>query len=231
MSNCDNCHLIQWCDVMLHRFTVFQQELIMKRNLILAGLLLSSASAAFAQNAQMAKQQYSEASKQAASRYADDKKLCAEETSSSARMQCLRDAKAVYNNALAAAKTASASNNVSGNQKKQPVCAECGRVVAVNVSEKDGEGSAIGVIAGGVAGALLGNQVGGGTGRDLATIAGAAGGAMAGHKIEQKVKTAKVWNVTVQYENGNKQSFHFDQDPGLQSGDLVKNSGSSIVRR
>ncbi|MBR7779273.1 glycine zipper 2TM domain-containing protein [Undibacterium rugosum] len=203
----------------------------MKKNLMLAGLLLSSASAVFAQNAQTSKQQYSEASKQAANRYAEDKKLCAEEASSSARMQCLRDAKSVYTNALAAAKTASVSNNVSTNQKNQPVCAECGRVVAVNVSEKEGEGSALGVIAGGVAGALLGNQVGGGTGRDLATIAGAAGGAMAGHKIEQKVKSAKVWTITVQYDNGNKQSFHFDQDPGFQSGDLVKNSGSGIVRR
>ncbi|MBC3933305.1 outer membrane lipoprotein [Undibacterium curvum] len=203
----------------------------MKKNIILAGILLSTASAVFAQNAQMNKQQYADASKQAASRYTEDKKLCAEESNSATRMQCLRDAKAVYNDALAAAKTASAKNNQAGNQKNQPVCAECGRVIALNVSEKEGEGSALGVIAGGVAGALLGNQVGGGTGRDLATIAGAAGGAMAGHKIEQKVKSAKVWTVTVQYDNGNKQNFHFDQDPGLQSGDLVKNSGSSIVRR
>jgi hypothetical protein len=66
--------------------------------------LLAAVSGAYAQNSSSGKQQYAEASRQAAARYADDKKLCAEETSSSARMQCLRDAKAVYNGALDSAK-------------------------------------------------------------------------------------------------------------------------------
>ena len=47
---------------------------------------------------------YDAAKKQAATRYAEDKKLCAEETSSGARMQCLRDAKEEYNKSLATAK-------------------------------------------------------------------------------------------------------------------------------
>ena len=206
----------------------------MKKSVIATAILLTAVSGAYAQNSSTAKQQYAEASRQAAARYADDKKLCAEETSSTARMQCLRDAKAVYNGALDSAKKATASNTYSNGQssnKNQPVCADCGRVTAVNVSEKEGEGGALGVIAGGVAGALLGNQVGGGTGRDLATIAGAAGGAMAGHKIEQKVKSSKIWTVTVQYDNGSKQNYQFENDPGYQYGDQVRASGNSIVRR
>jgi uncharacterized protein YcfJ len=42
-------------------------------------------------------------------------------------------------------------------------------------------GTAIGAVVGG----LLGNQVGGGKGRTLATVAGAAGGGYAGHEIQK----------------------------------------------
>jgi uncharacterized protein YcfJ len=37
-----------------------------------------------------------------------------------------------------------------------------------------------------VAGGLLGNQVGGGSGKKIATAAGAVGGAVAGRKIQEK---------------------------------------------
>ena len=204
----------------------------MKKKLFLISVMFAATSGAWAQTS-LNKQQYAADSKIAATRYADDKKLCAEETSSASRMQCLRDAKTEYNNALAAAKANATQQSTvkQVNNKAEPVCADCGKVIAVDVSDKEGDGSALGVIAGGVAGALLGNQVGGGTGRDLATIAGAAGGAFAGHKIEQRVKSSKVWTVTVQYDNGSKNTFQFDHEPGLISGDLVKNSGNTIIRR
>lgn len=192
--------------------------------LTLAALVSTSA---LAQTVLTPKEQYSIDTKRATSRYADDKKLCAEETSSSARMQCTRDAKTEYNKALASAK----ANLKKGPATAQASCADCARVLSVNVSDKAGEGSALGVITGGVAGALLGNQVGGGHGKQLATLAGAAGGAYAGNKVEQNIKSSKVWNVTVQYENGSKADFEFTQDPGLTTGDHVKKSGNSIVRR
>jgi len=40
-----------------------------------------------------------------------------------------------------------------------------------------------------------------------------------------------VWTVTVHYANESKVSFDFTADPGLQVGDKVKNSGSTIVRQ
>lgn len=46
-------------------------------------------------------------------------------------------------------------------------------------------GTAIGAVAGG----LLGNQVGGGKGRTLATVAGAVGGGYAGKKIQENQQT------------------------------------------
>jgi outer membrane lipoprotein SlyB len=86
------------------------------------------------------------------------------------------------------------------------------------------------MIAGGAAGALLGRQLGGGIGKDIATVAGAVGGAYAGKEIEKRVKTHKVWNVSVQYKDGSKHNFEFKEDPGLAVGDTVKKSGDSIVR-
>ncbi len=203
----------------------------MKKHILIVSLLCAGIASVHAQD-MTPKQQYAAESKRASARYADDKKLCSEESSSSARMQCLRDAKTEYDKSLAGAKAAmNATQHRPGQNEPTGICRDCGKVVAVNVSEKDGEGSPLGLIAGGVAGAVLGHQVGSGTGRDLATIAGAAGGAYAGRKVEQKVKSSKVWAVTVQYEDGNKASFNFDHDPGLQSGDRVRNSGNTIIRR
>jgi outer membrane lipoprotein SlyB len=158
----------------------------------------------------------------AAARYEADKKLCAEESNSSTRMQCLRDARAEYDKALAASKGTTATAGK---------CAGCGKVVSVTKTEKKGEGGALGVIGGGVAGALLGNQVGSGTGRTVATVAGAAGGAYAGHKVEEKLRSTTVWDVKVKFDNGKEQTLEVDHDPGLAAGDLVKVSNGKITRR
>ena len=177
--------------------------------------------------------------KAAQARYESDKKLCNDETSSSARLQCRRDAKAEYDQALAGAKAKAAvpvapAATPAATRAAAPAeatCPDCGRVMAVSVTQKAGDASAVGLIAGGAIGAVLGNQVGGGFGKDLATLAGAAGGAYAGKVIEEKMKTHTVWTVTVHYANDSKTSFEFTTDPGLQVGDWVRNSGSSIVRK
>jgi outer membrane lipoprotein SlyB len=210
-----------------------KQLLMWVGSLCLAGMTLP----ALAETPLTPKAQWAADSKKALARYNDDKKLCNDESTSNARLQCRRDAKTEYDKAIAAAKaqmTASAkaapvkaAKVVNGTA---PVCADCGKVVAVTMTEKEGESSPVGLIAGGVAGAVLGHQVGSGTGKDLATIAGAVGGAYAGKKIEEKVKTHKVWAVSVHYANGTKNTFNFDQEPGLKVGDSVKNSGNSVVR-
>lgn len=116
-------------------------------------------------------------------------------------------------------------------QAKPQRCNDCAKVTSVRVVEKQGQGSGLGVIGGGVAGALLGNQVGSGHGRELATLAGAAGGAYAGNRVEKNMRTTREWNVAVQYENGNRRTFAFAQDPHLARGQSVRNRGNSIVRR
>jgi len=175
------------------------------------------------------------AKKDAANRYSEDQKICAEESTSSRRMQCLRDAKDEYSRALNAVEAKPAAEIRPEAEIKTgpstPICNDCGRVTAVRVIEKEGETGAGGIIAGGVVGALLGNQVGRGRGRDVATLAGAAGGAYAGNKIEGKMKASKTWAVSVRFDNGGERIFNFDSDPGLMTGDSVKASGSSIIRR
>lgn len=125
---------------------------------------------------------------------------------------------------------APAQQGVYSTQTPTPGCTDCGRVTAVTVAEKPGDNNAVGVIAGGVLGGVLGHQVGKGMGKDLATIAGAVGGAYVGKKIQENTNASKVWTVSVKYPDGYSTSFDFDQDPGLQVGDSVKNSGNSVQR-
>jgi outer membrane lipoprotein SlyB len=172
--------------------------------------------------------QYNMDTREAAARYAEDRAICNDERNQGQRMKCLRTAKAENARMLADARSNMGSQPVS--QRVNPSCLDCGRVTAVNVSEKRGESNALGVIAGGAAGALLGNQVGRGNGKTAATIAGAIGGAYAGKKIQESANKSRVWTVEVQYDNGRRGSFSFDHDPGVQSGDRVKNSGQSIMR-
>jgi uncharacterized protein YcfJ len=54
-------------------------------------------------------------------------------------------------------------------------------------------GTAIGAVAGG----LLGNQIGGGKGRTLATVAGAVGGGYAGHTIQERRQEGNTVTSTV----------------------------------
>ena len=161
--------------------------------------------------------------------YAADKKLCAEEADSAARMQCLRDAKEQHSQGLAAAK---AQTPAAGKAPaSEPACPDCGKVLGVQVIEKKGEGGALGLIAGGVVGGLLGNQVGGGRGNTLATIAGAAGGAYAGKKVEENVKSGTAWSVHVRFNDGQESAFEFDHDPHFVAGDPVRRSGNTIAPR
>lgn len=90
-------------------------------------------------------------------------------------------------------------------------------------------GTAIGAVVGG----LLGNQVGGGKGKTLATVAGAVGGGYAGKRIEESRqqgsvtqsterrcstvddKSSKIVGYDVRYEyNGVTRSTRMDHDPG-----------------
>ena len=176
--------------------------------------------------------QYEVDSKLALTRYQEDQKVCKDVPDASARLQCYRDAKSEYDRAIkvAKAKRDAGSAPESARAGSNTACPDCARVVSISQVEREGEPSALGTIAGGIAGALLGRQIGGGTGQDLATVAGAAGGAYAGRQIEKKVSTHKAWIVTVQYPEGSRTDHEYAQDPGLRVGDLVRKTDQGFVR-
>lgn len=110
------------------------------------------------------------------------------------------------------------------------VCATCGSVEAVNLVEVAGDGNYLGTIGGGVIGALLGNQVGGGSGKTVATVAGAIGGAFAGRAIEGNVRTTVHHEVLVRLNNGGTQTVSFAADPGFRVGDKVRVVEGGLTR-
>lgn len=132
---------------------------------------------------------------------------------------------AVLGKSLLASSNAAADNRRSARQ-----CANCGVVEAVNVIEVKGEGNYLGMIAGGLAGALLGHQVGGGSGKQIATVAGAAGGAFAGNEIEKRMKTTRHYEVITRLENGGTQAVSYETDPGYKAGDRVRVENGTLVR-
>ena len=90
-------------------------------------------------------------------------------------------------------------------------CADCGTVEAVTPVQRQGDVNGVavgdttiglGTVAGGVVGGLLGNQVGGGSGKTAMTVLGAAGGAFAGNQIEKNMKKVTVYQVRVRMNDG-----------------------------
>jgi outer membrane lipoprotein SlyB len=107
-------------------------------------------------------------------------------------------------------------------EARNAACSNCGVVESVRKIEHRPQGSGVGAVGGAVLGGLLGNQVGGGHGRQLATVAGAVGGAVAGNQIEGNMKTTYSWDVVVRLDNGKKRTIHSSSAPQWRNGDAVR---------
>ncbi|MFI5443850.1 glycine zipper 2TM domain-containing protein [Polaromonas sp. UC242_47] len=107
-----------------------------------------------------------------------------------------------------------------------PVCAVCGRVESVTPVERSSKpaGVGVGTVAGGVLGAVLGNQVGHGGGRTAATILGAVGGGFAGNAIEGHVRKETVYQVGVHMDDGSRRMVEVAQPPSIGSQVTVQGS-------
>ncbi|SFU74328.1 Glycine zipper 2TM domain-containing protein [Polaromonas sp. YR568] len=99
------------------------------------------------------------------------------------------------------------------------VCHSCGAIESVTPIERSTKpaGVGIGTVAGGVLGAVLGNQIGHGGGRTAATILGAVGGGFAGNAIEGHVRKETVYQVGVRMEDGSQRLVEVAQAPAVGS--------------
>jgi outer membrane lipoprotein SlyB len=108
------------------------------------------------------------------------------------------------------------------------------QVDAVTLSSEQHLG--LGAILGAVAGGVLGHQIGGGTGKDVATVAGLLGGAYVGNKVQQKNAAPQAGqHIVVALTNGVAVSVTQPADPALKIGDNVyiegNGEGARVVRR
>lgn len=90
------------------------------------------------------------------------------------------------------------------------------------VSTPAKESNGVGPIAGGIAGAVIGNQFGKGMTRNVATVAGAAIGAFGGREIESRVRSAKHWEVSVRLDDGTQRTITSETQPYWHGGERVR---------
>ena len=96
-------------------------------------------------------------------------------------------------------------------------------IQSVREVQDAGEHTALGPIAGGIAGAVLGDRIGKGHGtRKVITLIGAAGGALAGREIEKRARGTSHWEIDVRRDDGGYETVRSDVAPPYQPGERVR---------
>ena len=109
-----------------------------------------------------------------------------------------------------------------------PACPTCGRVESVQAVEQAAPATGVGAVAGGVLGAVVGNQVGKGSGRTAATLLGAVGGGYVGHKVEQRTRTHTVYEVAVRMDDGSVRRFQRAQPTAVGTPVVLQGKGFRV---
>ena len=114
-------------------------------------------------------------------------------------------------------------------QRAASVCATCGKVESVSTVQQKGESTGLGVVGGAVLGGVLGHQVGGGSGKSVATVLGAVGGGVAGNEVEKHARATTVFQVRVRMDDGSLRTITQSTAPTL--GQKVTVEGSTLRAR
>jgi outer membrane lipoprotein SlyB len=101
-------------------------------------------------------------------------------------------------------------------------CSNCGNIESIRTITTRARGSGLGAGAGAVLGGLLGHQIGGGNGRQLATVAGAVGGAVVGNQVEGNMKASTSYEIRVRLDDGAVRTFHQHAAPAWRTGERVR---------
>jgi len=97
-------------------------------------------------------------------------------------------------------------------------------VQSVREVKDPGQHTGLGPIAGGIAGAVIGDQIGKGkdTTRKVLTVLGAAGGAYAGREIEKQARATKHWEIDVRRDDGAFETVRSEVAPPYRPGERVR---------
>ena len=91
----------------------------------------------------------------------------------------------------------------------------------------------LGAVVGGLAGAALGSQIGGGTGRVAATVLGGVAGAAIGNQIQRNQQgqtMAPGYRITMTTDNGGLRTYEVPATGDLHVGDRVRIDNGVIYR-
>jgi len=126
--------------------------------------------------------------------------------------------------ALAGCANPRASSGVySYGQAQREQIVRLGTVISVrNVVIQDDKTSGVGVVGGGAMGGVLGNAVGGGSGRSIMTVGGVILGSIAGDAIENQVTRTNGLEITVRLDNGETRVVAQAADVPINAGQRVR---------
>ncbi len=112
-----------------------------------------------------------------------------------------------------------------------PPCLDCGVVANVRQVTNEAKPSGAGAVIGGLAGAVLGSNVGRGNTRTVASIAGAIGGGMLGNTIEKSRSQTTSYEVSLRMDDGSIRTIASEAMPSWRIGDKVRLDSGAIVSR
>ena len=110
--------------------------------------------------------------------------------------------------------------------KASAVCAHCGVVESVVAVKRKGEATGLGVVAGGVLGAVVGHQMGNGNGKKAMTVIGAVGGGVAGNEVEKHARGDTVYQVRVRMDDNTERTLEQANAPHV--GARVEVQGNTL---
>lgn len=118
-------------------------------------------------------------------------------------------------------------DNYTRGEARQAQSVHRGTITSIRNVKIEGNSTG-GAILGAVAGGLLGNQVGSGSGRDAATVGGAAAGGIAGSHIGKAVTSRAGLEIQVDLDNAGSVSIVQEVNPRepFQVGDRVRVLGN-----
>jgi outer membrane lipoprotein SlyB len=87
-----------------------------------------------------------------------------------------------------------------------------------------------GMVIGGIAGGVIGHQIGSGGGKTAATVIGTIGGAVVGNQIEKNKAQAPRYRITVRLDSGSSLIVEDTRDDNLRVGDRVRVEDNHVHR-